>query len=492
MRRFFRGLTAWLCAAALCFTSAGALAEFSPRYAAMTAEGGIEAELCISFETLAKLSEGSLAVVNDWLSRMRLRLALQETAARSQNRLSLTLDGEEALAVSTLTQSDYTLTVFSPSGGAYLTSPDAPDALSLLAEDQDGLPNLAALPAVYAQWAPALYPLLAQITTPKASKTATSIKNAAASAAYENYILTAEEMNGAWPQILDALLPALKGALAGQPRLYAQAEELLRALTFSGECRFKRFLDKEGGDMGLQFTGRAARGEDERKVTLFGGYTPGKGGYISLSLPAVSGKNNFKATLTGKLSEKNAQRALTLEGTYTRAYAGETQTASLDVSLKNAIQDENEKWSGKVTVETKEKGIKSTWILTPDLAFTGSGLQGQVGIRQKKDGDQVLKAVLSLSLKGMGEIAVPEAAAAKDLRGMEESQARAVTAGETSALTRVFMGLIAALPEETRSVLTHDLRTEAWMTAPSAPLPEADNKPGAEESPWIVEEEEEQ
>lgn len=396
------------------------------------------------------------------------------------------------MAVSGLAQTDYSLTVFSPSGGAYLTAPGAPDALSLLAGEEGGVPNLAALPAAYAQWAPVLYPLLSEMVTPKASKTATSIKNATASAAYENYILTAEEMNGAWPRIVDTLLPALGEMLDGQPRLYAQAEELLRSLSFSGECRFKRFLDKEGGDMGLQFTGRAARGEDVRKVTLFGGYTPGRGGYISLALPAVSGKNNFKVTLTGKLSEKNTQHTLTLEGTYTRTYAGETQTASLDVSLKNAIKDGNEEWSGKVSVDTKEKGVKSAWTLTPALTFTDDGLQGRIGIRQKKDGDQVLKAVLSLSLKEADEIPVPEAAAAKDLRGMDESQARAVVAGEMTGFTQVFMGLIAALPEETRSVLTHDLRTDEWMTAPSAPLLDAEDRPETDESPWIVEEEEEQ
>lgn len=492
MRGFSRALVALLCAIAICLPPMGARADFSPRLSALTPEEGITAELCGTFETLSPLSEESLAIVNDWLSRIRITLSLQESAARSQRRAEVAMDGKALFSVSSLAQSAYTLTAFSPSGSAYLTDPGAPDALSLLGGEGDGLADLSRLPDAYAAWAPALYPLLAGLTPPKQAKVSTSIKNAAASAAYENYIFTGEEMNAAWPQILDTLLPPLKALLAEQPGRYAQIKALLSGLTFSGECRFKRFLNQSGGDMGLQFTGRAGRGEDVRKVTLFGGYTPGKGGYFSLALPAVSGKNNFKIMLTGKLSEKAAQRTLSLEGGYTRTWEGNTQTARLEASLKNAIKNEDEAWSGKITLESKRDGVKTAWTLTPDLAFTDAGLQGQIDIRRKTDGDQTLRALLSLTMKKADALPAPEATAAKDLRGMAEENARAVVAGESVGLVRVLYQLLNALPEESRSVLTHELRTEDWMNAPSPPVTEEAAPPAPENGSWIVEEEENQ
>ena len=57
-------------------------------------------------------------------------------------------------------------------------------------------------------------------------------------------------MNASWPKILETLLPALQSGLQNAPGAAQSLEELLRSLTFSGECRFKRFLDKAGEDMG--------------------------------------------------------------------------------------------------------------------------------------------------------------------------------------------------------------------------------------------------
>lgn len=491
MRMDFRKILCCICAAVILCSCMGAQAEFSPRYDALLKNTGMTAEISADFESLESLSDASLAVVNDWLSRMQIILSIRETSARSQMQAEALMDGESLFSVTSQAQPAYTLTQFSPSGGAYLTSPGAPDALALLAQAEEEMPDFSLLPDAYLSWASSLYPLLSQHTSAKKSKSTTSIKNASASAAYENYTFKADDMNTVWPEILDTLLPVLESALADQPEWYQDAEELLRSLVFSGECRFKRFLDKAGNDMGLQFTGNAARGDDVRKVTLFGGYTPDKGGYVSLALPAVKGKNNFKITLTEKLTRKNAQNTWTLEGTYNRTYDGKTQTASLKASLKNALKNGDETWSGKVTLESKENGVKSIWTLTPALTFTDAGLQGKITVLQKVDGDQQMKANLSLNLRAAEETAAPTADTAKDLRGLDDAKARAVVAEELTGLTRAIMQMMAALPEETRTLLTHDLRTEEWMTAPSVPVLNEDGvfvEVQEEESPWIVEE----
>ena len=503
MHAFPKRISAFLLMIMLLFSGISAHAEFSQRYTALMENESIQIELGASFDTLSPLSAESLIIVNDWLSRLRIHMSAQQSAQRNITQSAVTLDGKEVFGVSIQQQPGYTLTAFSPSGGAYLTDSKEKDALSLISGGADIPLSLTAAADLYAQWAPELYPLLSQLVTPKASKTTTSIKNAAASASYENYTFKADEMNAAWPQILSTLLPALEEALIQQPHRYQEAESILSSLVFSGECRFKRFLDKQGNDMGLQFTGNAAIGDDVRKVTLFGGYTPGIGGYISLALPAVKGKNNFKITFTGKLSQTSAQNTLSLESTFSRNLDGESYSSSMTASLKNVPKKGNETWSGKITFTEKQKSVTDTWTLTPALTFTDAGLQGDIAIRKKEGENTVLKGAVTLHMQPSPSLNPAPLLAAKDLRGMKETHAHAVAAAELIPLTGAFMQLIAALPEESRILLTHDLRTSSWMNGP-APDPSNGNaaqkpieeipdtapteNPQPQDDPWIVEE----
>ena len=476
-----------------------ARAEFSPRYTAWMQAESIEIELSAAIDHLSPLSDSSLTVINEWLGRIRLLLSASESSQRSLVRGGISMDGAEIYSVTLQDQPGYTLAAFSPSGNIYLTADGEKDALTLISGGAAVPLSPLAVWDVYEQWAPALYPLLEGMVTPKASKTTTSIKNANMSASYINYSFKADEMNAAWPQILSTLLPLMENALTQQPEWCREAESLLSNLVFSGDCRFKRFLDKQGGDMGLQFTGNAAIGDDVRKVTFFGGYTPDKGGYVSLALPAVKGKDNFKVTFTGKLSQKDNQKTLTLEGTYTRTLNGETHTASLEGSLKNALKKGDEAWSGKLTLTNKQDGVSDTWAVTPDLAFTDTGLQGKITLQQKRAGDTIFKGAVTLHMRPASLVNPPTSMAAKDLRGVEEPRARAIAAQELIPLTRAFMDLLAALPEETRILLTHDLRTDSWMTAPSV-SPDGGREenaetsqpihpdPWPEEGQWVVEE----
>jgi len=501
MRTLYKRIVTVYLMIMLLFSGISAHAEFSPRYTALMENENIQIELGASFDTLSPLSAESLAIVNDWLSRIRIQMSAQQSSQRSITQGALTMDGKEIFGVAIQQQPGYTLTAFSPSGGAYLTGPNEKDALSLISGGADIPLSLTAAADLYARWAPELYPLLGQLTVPKASKTTTSIKNSAASSSYENYTFKADEMNAAWPQILSTLLPALEEALIEHPQRYQEAESLLTNLVFSGECRFKRFLDKQGNDMGLQFTGNAAIGDDVRKVTLFGGYTPGKGGYISLALPAVKGKNNFKITFTGKLSQTSTQNTLSLESTFSRNLDGESYSSSMTASLKNVPKKGNETWSGKITLTEKQKGVTDTWTLTPALTFTDAGLQGDIAIRKKEGENTVLKGAVMMHMQPASSLNPSPVLAAKDLRGMKETQAHAVAAAELIPLTRAFMQLIAVLPEESRILLTHDLRTSSWMNGPVVPAEDTtDNTteelngadpssaPQPDEEPWIVEE----
>ena len=239
--------------------------------------------------------------------------------------------------------------------------------------------------------------------------------------------------------------------------------------------------------MGLQFTGRAQRGDDDvRKITLFGGYTAGKGGYLSLALPAVKGKNNWKLTCTGKLTEKSGQRTLTLSSAYNRVYDGETASATLEASLKNALKNDTEAWSGKITLTQQKDGKKTAWTLQPALTFDGEGLHGDVAVQRKTGSTVDLKATARLSLRALADIPSPAAASAMDLRGMEEAQAKLLLLDEAKPLRQTLLGLLNELDEDARALLTHDLRTDDWMNGPLTAVPE-DTAAG-----WPVEEEQKQ
>ena len=455
----WRRALSWLCALALCFSCAGALAEFSPRLSEMAQSDNTTAKISFQLESLAPLGASSLQIINDWLGKAEFVVS-QGKDARSE----ILVDGERAFAAYTRRQQGLTLTTFLPSGTSYLTDDKKGDMLSALTGTGMEIPDFSRFPDAYAAVADSLYDFLQGIVEPKLVKERTSIKYAAASAAYENYPLTADQMNEAWPGLLEVILPALRETLDGQALLYAKAEETLRALTFSGECRFKRFLDKENGDMGMQFTGVAEKNGDKRKVTLFGGYTPGKGGYISISLPAASGKgNNLKITLAAQLTNKNDIRTLTLEGAYVRKLGDQNAEAELEGTLKNKMADESESWSGKLTLTQTENKVKNVWTLQPELMFQDDGLSGTVRIQRKTGGKVTLKGEAKVLLTTSEAWEFPQVRSAKNLKDESADRIRQAALEEVSPLAELISQLFSGLSETERTQLLHDLRTDEWM-----------------------------
>ena len=480
-------LFALLTAAVLWLSCTGALAEFSPRYERLAAGEGMALTVSGQLENLSPLGAQSLEIVNGWLD------GLEFTVTEGQNTsVRIVKNGESLLSASVNRQAGYTLTAFQPSGSVYLTDPAGPDALTLITGDEVAIPDFSKLPLLYRTIAPSLYAALEKYVTPKKVKEATSIKNASAAASYVNYQFQDGKLNEAWPDALEAVLPALKEALSDQPALYAQTEELLRALEFSGECRFKRFLDKEGNDLGLQFTGRAAKDGDNRKVTLFGGYTPDKGGYVSLTLAGVGSKNSLKFNLGVKLTAKKNVNTLTLEGSLNRVLDGKTTAYTLNASLKNEIKEESEHWTGKITLAGTENKVKTTWTLTPDLMFDESGLEGNMTVQRKTGSAVSLKAKAHVRLTSAGEEGYPAALSAKDLRGLTRERARTAVLSELVPLTGAIASLTANLTEDERTLLLHELRTDEWMNGPSVPVQTAEQQPSQEntDDSWVVEEDE--
>ena len=478
---------ALLTAAVLWLTCPGALAEFSPRWERFAAGEEISLTVSGQLESLTKLSKQSLDIVNGWLEGLEFVAAAGKNAS-----VRIVKDGGDLISASVNRQAGYTLTAFRPSGNVYLTDPAGDDALTLIAGDGFNLPDVTVLPGLYQAAAPALYAALEKYVTPKTVKEPTSIKNASAAASYVNYQFQDGKLNEAWPDVLAAILPILRETLSDQPVWRVQAEELLAALTFSGECRFKRFLDKEGRDMGLQFTGKAAREGDTRKVTLFGGYTPDKGGYVSLTLAGVGSKNSLKANLGVKLTAKKTVNTLNAEGSMDRVMDGKTTAYTLNVSLKNEVGEESEHWTGKITAAGTENKEKTTWTLTPDLTFDENGLEGDVGAQRKTGSKVTLKAKAHVRLASAGTDAPAAALSAKDLRGLTRERARAAVLAELAPLTGALASLTVNLTDNERTLLMHELRTDEWMNGASVPVMAGEKQPVQENTAdsWVVEEDE--
>ena len=444
------------------------MAEFSPRYVKLRAGDGLTLTARVKADALSPLSIDTLSAINEWLDG----LAVTVSIGKNRN-ADVSLLGESILRADVQRMGDYTLATFSPDGGSYLTAAEAPDALTLLCGRDYEWPDPSGFPGSYVKLAPQLYEKLASHVTPKKSKEGTSIKNASKAASSEIYTFSGDEMNEFWPRVLDTLLPAMEEALAGQPGLYSKAEELLENITFSGECRFKRFFSKAGDDMGLQFTGNAALEDDKRKITLFYGFTPDKGGYLSFSAPAVKGKNNFKLTCSVQLTSKNTTNTVAVEGTYTRTFDKKTVSGSVTANLKNAVKEEEEKWTGKVTVTRTEDKVKSTWTLTPALVFDDEGLSGSVGLQKKEGSKNTVKAAFDVKAGPYQGAIPPAAASAKDLRDASPERARAMVQEEIAPLTAALAELMESLTDKERASLLHDLRTDAWMNGPVTPALEA-------------------
>ncbi|MBR1586257.1 MAG: hypothetical protein IJ662_11995 [Clostridia bacterium] len=450
--------------------SVGALAEFSPRYTQFKQRDGMMVEWTGSYTALDKLSKKNLETVNEWLSN--LKWIVKGRLGGTVTTAAVEYAGEEILSVASRPQGNGAVTLFSPSGNAYWTAAGQKTALAYLAGEEPYIYDILEFPALYDQLAKALYPVLDEKVTAKTKKARTTVKNATASPSYRDYALTADEMNAAWSDILTAVLPTLREALADQPGRCGQLEELLGSLTFSGECRFKRLLDKNQGDMGMQFTGSAGKGSDVRKVTLFGGYTADKGGYLSLSLPQVKGKNKLTFRLSVSLAKaKNGNRTLKIDVSYNRLFDKVTEAATVAASLKNVIKGGDEAWSGKVTITQTENKVKTTYTLTPALAFTDAGLSGDVTVQRKRGSKVNMKAAVHIDIAEAGDFTEPEIENPVDLSGKSDAQAKAAVQAEIPGLVGPVVRLMSTLPENERILLTHELRTDEWMTGDTVPLP---------------------
>lgn len=484
MKKFVR-MAALILAAVL--LTAGAGAEFSPAVGTLM-NNPVRLTVGAEIGTLTAVSDVAYATLEKLLPRVSFRVTAQE-APRPADKAEILLDGEVVWSCLTALGSNYRLNMFYPTGMSYLTAADGLNAAEMLLGTEQGFEfEPQKLLGAYLGECEGLYAALEEINPGKKTKESTSIKNTSGSASYITYTLKKDLMN----ENADAIVPFIRNivrAVCGD-----RFEDTLAGMTFTGDCKFKRFLDKAGGDMGLQFTGNIDFDGDNRKVTLFAGATAGKGGYFSLALPAVKGNINTKVTFGAKLTEKNGKNTLALTATYTDN-ADEKITVEAEGTLNNALSDGGEAITGKITANVTLGKNKYVYTVQPALSGTGEEMTGTVGVTCKEGSKVTLNCTVRLSAEHIENVPGDPGASALDLRKLSKTEALRQLEREKTSLLVVFMNVLNELEDKDRALLTYELGKYAWTDGESVPVlpdPDDDYEDDYEDDCWDDFEDEEE
>lgn len=432
----------------LCLTlalSCAARAEFSETLDALktayAAGSPVTARIAVSFDSLGG-SDGTLAVVNEALSPLEATLTL----SKDSEAVLLTDGGETLLSVAGEGMGDAAL---SPLGAAE----------TLLALYQDVLPIF--------------YSELAQGGKTTEAVKSLSIKNVGYAKKQTVYTYTTEEAAALLPILHELLDGRLEELLANTPFREAFIT-YFNGMAFADKLVVKRFMDKDGNDMGVQATAKVvnAEGGDKRSVTLFGGYSAGTGAYLSFSCPAVKGDNSLKFVLSAAVKKTSKQATLTASVDVTRRVDKERYTLATDVSLKNKLTD-GETWLGTVKRSESVNGVQTAYTVTPALVLKDGALSGTVKVEKTADKASVYKLTANVSLAPGAEDAFSSARTTLKLAGLTDEEREQALAPVVKQIEGALLARLAAMPEKERMLLLTLLRTDAWMNGPSVPVPGA-------------------
>lgn len=326
-------------------------------------------------------------------------------------------------------------------------------------------------------------------------KRSISIKNVGTAREQVVYTLSAEEWNALWPFVLHELEQSEPFAQSIGTTLHKRVLAFLNTLTFESECTLKRYLDTDGRDIGWQFTGRVGRiGEGVRKVTLYGGINDDTGLYLSIKLPAVSGRENL--TLQASLTWKERSGATTIAGDFSLRTVTEADsiTERIKVDLKRA--GEEPRLTGRITWDSSTAGTnrwKSALTVKPDLLLNAQEVSGTLAVEATVQGDPAFEGVLTGTLTP-GEL--PAAAPAlrmADVSQMDEEQRARERTALAGLITMPIWMYLNGLPADQRSSLLHDLVRDARTqgdTVPVMDLPDLVLPDSAQSDDYVVDVEE--
>lgn len=453
----------------------GARAEFAPAATALAthwrAGGAVLATVTMDIAEWKAVSEHTLGAVNSWLSAARMDLWLAPGASHT----ALTLDDQlfVSLRADTLADGREALTLMPDSLGLIAGSGSAWS--QLLGSSKEAAPwhRQTDWPLAWEQLSlrlPGVYQLL--IAHEKTVRQGISIKNVGKGKEKKEYALTADEWNAAWPAMVKALEPAiLEGnafpALARDALLAA-----LKGLRFEKAGVLKRFIDADGADIGMQFTGTVSlAGEDVRKVTLYGGYNGQTGLYLSLKLPAVKGRNNLTLLLSSQWKSGKDANTFRLSYSLKRVVDSAVTAEEADINLKH--QSASGRITGRAVISATPTGKaadRTALTLKPDLTAQGDALRGTAEVMVKQGRKQAFRGTISLSLQP-GVLPVPASPnTTLDLERLDAASLDAARNTLADAMAKHLKTLLMRLDRAERLKVLHDIGRDARTEGPVAPL----------------------
>lgn len=411
-----------------------------------------------------RLSEAGLEIANRVLGRLKI----EQCAWESGERAELLVDEKPMWFVERQVLDEETRVIFMDTT-AYRTEKGTLDALMLLTGQERERSNPLFSPDAYAACAKDLYALLDEHTEAVEKKSRTEVQHATTSPRYDLYTLTPEQMQHLWPRMVQAAQPCFDRD-GGEGALWKQAAEVI----FTTDVRIKRLYSADGDDMGLQLTGNGMLLGTERKISLLLGYTPQKGGSLTLSARAINGKDSLKISGNLKEKAKDDSTVYTLTCDYSNRLHDETDTGKFTLTLEST----GNAWTGKALWEKDGRSLQ----IEPKLQLEKDCWQGSVLITGKEKKKVLLQAELQITAAPAEKMTEKDVTVV-DLAGMSQTSAKAALYPEELTLMRALVYLMNDLPEEDRWLLTHELRTESWHTGEEVP-------PAEEGDQWIVKEEE--
>ena len=331
-------------------------------------------------------------------------------------------------------------------GGCMAFAANGEVIAAVRADDVAGFPQLDAVARLFDEILPSLYDsCFVPDEPPEPELKNASVKNLPRSTQRTTVTVTDAQLSLVRPAAAE-VLAALTAHLpcSGAMVRWAQDMNAVNSLTL------KRLENADGEAIAWQLTGRiASGGKDPRQLTLYGGVS-GLNAYISLKLPARSGRNNLDCTVS--IARRAGKKQNTIEGTvsFKRTLDRETLTIKDTVSLKSVPGGGQETWSGSVKRELTEDGVKTVWTLKPALTAQGNSVAGSVILTKKYAQTQVWQAAIGLSLTAQPAV-LPEPS--------DE-------AAFLQALTRYFQDTRARLSPDRQRLLDHMLRSDAWTAIP--------------------------
>lgn len=419
----------------------------------------------------AVLSERGMAAANQVLGR----LAIRQTAWASGERAVLVIDGNDMWSVERREENRQVHVIFSDET-CYVTEKNQPDALVLLAGQAESRQLSPFSLEGYGAFAPAFYARLQAMAEPLEIEGTVAVENAAYSPKYLRYQLPAEGLNAAWPDMA-AQAWACFFPEGGDPAAF---EEISRVQFTGDTVQVKRLMGRQGEDMGVQLTGQGLVMGTERKIALTLGYTPDKGGSLTLSAKALKGTDSLRAEAAIRETATEEKNSLRFSAAFTNRLGEEERAWKTEGSLTETKTPEGSRVNGKITGEAD--GIAYT--LEPELVKTETGIQGTVDVTLKEKKKTIWKMQLSLHIRPgtLPETDGPEREIL--LEGLSPEEAQQKLFGENVVLMRAITYLLDGLPSDERWQLTHDLKNDSWLNGPDVPVLEETGHT------WMVEEEE--